>query len=76
MGSIGQILKSKNVTEFVKLLTFFAIVILVSTLLTQFFWNNALVRHISILRPVSGFKDALFLVIGLNILKSSCQCVA
>ena len=73
---IEKLVKSKNVAEFVKLLTYFTIVILVSTVLTQYFWNNALVRHIDILRPISGFKDALFLVIGLNILKSSCDCTA
>lgn len=74
--SIQKLVKSKNVVDFVKLLIRLTIMILVSTLFTLYFWNNALVRHINILLPLSGFKDALFLVIGLNVLKSSCDCAA
>ena len=74
MTSLTSIVKSKNVKDMLKGLIEFMLLILVSTVLTRFLWNSALVKHITILTPIGSIKDALLLVIALNVLKSSCSC--
>ena len=42
--------------------------ILVMTLMIKFLWNNALVPHITILKPVKDLGQAFLLALGLSIL--------
>ena len=50
------------------------VVFLISLLLTlfiiKFLWNRSLVKHITILKPIDGFKDAFILSIALSLIKS------
>jgi len=63
------VLNRKNGKNFVETLIVFAILIVLSTLLLRFLWNGTLVKHITVLKPVNGFADALLLSLGLSILK-------
>lgn len=74
MTSITSIIKSKNVRDMLKNLIELTLLILISTMLTRYLWNSSLVKHITILSPIGSIKDALLLVIALNVLKSSCTC--
>ena len=47
----------------------FILVILVSTFVLRFTWNNSLVKHISVLKPLNTFLDALLLSISLAVIR-------
>jgi hypothetical protein len=74
MTSLTAIVKSKTIKDMLKGIIELTLLILISTVLTRFLWNSALVKHITILTPLGSLKDALILVIALNVLKSSCTC--
>lgn len=63
------IINRKNGKNFTEILIVFAILLILSTLLLRFLWNGTLVKHITVLKPVNGFTDALLLSLGLSILK-------
>ena len=56
-------------SKFIQVLLIFIILIIVQTLLIKYLWNNSLVKHISIFKPIGGFKEALLLAIGLSIIR-------
>ena len=64
-----DLVKSSDVKSFTKNLIMFIILIAVSTVLIRFLWNESLVKHITILTPVSGFSEALMLSIALSVIK-------
>jgi len=43
--------------------------ILVSTFVLRFTWNNSLSKHISVLKPLSTFLDALLLSISIQVIR-------
>jgi len=43
--------------------------ILVSTFVLRFTWNNSLSKHISVLKPLSTFLDALLLSISIQVVR-------
>jgi hypothetical protein len=43
--------------------------ILVSTFILRFTWNNSLSKHISVLKPLSTFLDALLLSISIQVVR-------
>ena len=67
-----ELVKSSDAKSFVKTLIMFIILIAISTLLLRFLWNESLVKHITILTPVSGFGEALLLSIALSVIKGCC----
>jgi len=44
--------------------------ILITLFILKFLWNRYLVKHITILKPITNFKDALMLSIALGLIKS------
>ena len=56
-------------SKFIKLLLMFILIIIINTILIRYLWNNALVKHISILTPLGGFKDALLLAIAISVIR-------
>ena len=74
MTSLISIVKSKSIKDAMMLLIELSMFILINTLMIRFLWNTALVKHITILAPLGSIKDALLLVIALNVIKSSCNC--
>lgn len=63
-----QLINSKSQKEIVNNFLLFVILVIVSTFLVRFFWNRALVPHVTVLKPVKTLLDALLLSIGLNLL--------
>lgn len=63
------VINRKNAKSFIETLVVFAILILISTLLLRFLWNESLVKHITVLKPINGFVDALVLSVALSVLK-------
>jgi len=47
----------------------YALVLLISTLLLRFLWNESLVKHITVLKPVKSLLDAFLLSVALMILR-------
>jgi len=41
----------------------------ISTFLLRFLWNQGLVKHVSVLKPVDTLLDAFLLSLGLGVLK-------
>ena len=66
---LSEIVKSQDSQTLVKnILLFFIIVILMSVLI-KYLWNNALVPHITVLKPVTSLLDALLLSFALNLIR-------
>ena len=63
-----QLVKSKNQEDMIRNLIMFLIMVIVSAFLVKFFWNRALVPHVTVLKPVKTLLDALLLSVGLNLL--------
>lgn len=63
-----KLLNSKGRKEAINNFIMFLILVIVSAFLVKFFWNRALVPHVTVLKPVKTLLDALLLSIGLNLL--------
>tara|TARA_B110000503_G_C7052409_1_gene372910 strand:- start:200 stop:409 length:210 start_codon:yes stop_codon:yes gene_type:complete len=57
--------KSDMLTEFL----LFVLTILVSTFLLRLVWNRSLVKHITVLKPITTMLDAFILSIGLTVVR-------
>lgn len=63
-----QLINSKNQKDMLKNLVMFILLVIISAFLVRFFWNRALVPHVTVLKPVKSLLDALLLSVGLNLL--------
>jgi hypothetical protein len=52
-----------------QLLMTYMLILIVSTFLLKYIWNQSLVKHISVLKPVNSMRDALALSVGLMIIR-------
>ena len=66
---IKDIMKTRNTSDAITEILVLLLSILISTLILRLLWNNALVKHISVLRPIQTFVDALLLSISLAVLR-------
>lgn len=64
-----EIVQAKNSTEATNAILVFALMVLISTFLLRFLWNQGLVKHVSVLKPVDTLLDAFLLSLGLGVLK-------
>ena len=64
---LGDFVNSKTSGDFLTALIVFLIFILIHTLVVRFLWNTVLVKHITILRPVSTLLDTFLLALALTI---------
>lgn len=60
---------SANTSDTITIILMFVLSILLTTLILRLLWNNSLVKHITILKPLSTFTDALLLAISLSVLR-------
>jgi hypothetical protein len=66
---IKEVTKARRpIDAFVEILTFI-LIILVSTFVLRFTWNNSLVKHVTVLKPIETFVDALLLSISLAVIR-------
>jgi hypothetical protein len=70
---IKDFLNIKSASGFLQTLVVFLIVVLVNVLIVRFLWNTALVKHVSILKPVDTLFDTLLLSIALTMFQGSCM---
>ena len=66
---IKDIMKTRNTSDAITEILVLLLSILISTLILRLLWNNALVKHISVLKPIQTFVDALLLSISLAVLR-------
>jgi hypothetical protein len=58
------ILQSRSQKEFLYNLIVFAIYIIILTIVLRFLWNQALVKHVSILKPVDTLWHTFLLAVA------------
>jgi len=57
--------KSDALTEFLV----FVLTVLISTFLLRLVWNRSLVKHITVLKPISTMLDAFVLALGIQVVR-------
>lgn len=65
MGILG----SRNTKELISNILVFLLYILILTFLLRYLWNGALVKHISVLRPVNTLLETFLLAIGIALFR-------
>ena len=66
---IQEVAKAKSRSEILTEVLTFVLVVLISTFLLRVVWNRSLVKHISILKPISNLTDAFILSLALQIVR-------
>ena len=66
---IRDIANAKKSTDIVTEILVFILTILISTFVLRFAWNQSLVKHITVLKPISTFTDAFILSLALTIIR-------
>ena len=66
---IQEVAKAKSRSEIITEVLTFLLVVLISTFLLRLVWNRSLVKHISILKPISNLTDAFILSLALQIVR-------
>ena len=66
---IQEVAKAKTASDIVTELTLFVLVILTSTFLLRLVWNQSLVKHITVLKPIKTMMDAFVLAISLAVVR-------
>ena len=69
---IKDFINIKCKSDFLQCLVVFIIVLLINVLIIRFLWNTSLVKHITVLKPVSTLLDTLLLSLALTIFQGSC----
>ena len=59
----------KDNKELLTVIVYWALVLLLSSVVMKFLWNESLVKHISVLRPLKNYRDALLLTFALGAVK-------
>jgi hypothetical protein len=70
---IKDFLNIKSASGFLQTLVVFLIVLLINVLIVRFLWNTALVKHITVLKPVGTLLDTFLLSIALTMFQGSCM---
>lgn len=58
---------SKSQADLINSIIIYSIIIVLVSFILRYFWNNALVKHITILKPIKTLLDSLMLSIGLSL---------
>jgi len=66
---IKEIVQTRRPIDALTEILLFVLVILVSTFVLRFTWNNSLVKHITVLKPLNTFLDAFLLSISLAVIR-------
>ena len=66
---IQEVAKAKSRSEVLSEILTFMLTVLISTFLLRVVWNRSLVKHISILKPISNLTDAFILSLALQIVR-------
>jgi len=66
---IKDIVKAKTNKDAITEILMIVLSILVTTFVLRFTWNNSLTKHISVLKPLDTFLDALLLSISIQVVR-------
>lgn len=66
---IRDITKANTKRQIIEEILIFVLTVLVSTFVIRFTWNNSLSKHISVLKPIRSFLDALLLSISIQVFR-------
>jgi hypothetical protein len=66
---IKDITKARTRRQIIEEILIFVLTVLVSTFILRFTWNNSLSKHISVLKPIRTFFDALLLSISIQVFR-------
>lgn len=66
---IKELMNSRKPLDAVTEILLFVLVILISTFILRYTWNNSLVKHITVLKKINTFLDALLLSISLSVIR-------
>lgn len=66
---IKEVVQTRRPIDALTEILLFVLVILVSTFVLRFTWNNSLVKHITVLKPLNTFLDAFLLSISLAVIR-------
>lgn len=66
---IKDITKARTKRQIVEEILIFVLTVLISTFILRFTWNNSLSKHISVLKPIRSFFDALLLSISIQVFR-------
>jgi|TARA_R110002050_G_scaffold804_3_gene5673 hypothetical protein len=66
---IKDITKARTKRQVIEEILIFVLTVLVSTFVLRFTWNNSLSKHVSVLKPISSFFDALLLSISIQVFR-------
>jgi hypothetical protein len=66
---IKEVVQTRRPVDALTEILLFVLVILVSTFVLRFTWNNSLVKHVTVLKPLNTFLDAFLLSITLAVIR-------
>jgi NurA-like 5'-3' nuclease len=66
---IRDIAKADKMNDVLTEILLFVLVILISTFVLRYAWNKSLVKHISVLKPISTMLDAFLLSLSIAIVR-------
>jgi hypothetical protein len=64
-----EIVRAKDSTEATDAILIFLLMVLISTFSLRFLWNEGLVKHVTVLKPIDTLLDAFLLSLGLGVIK-------
>ena len=70
MQVIDKVAKSQTKSDMLTELLLFILNVLISTFVLRFAWNRSLVKHITVLKPISTMLDAFILALSLSIIRA------
>lgn len=66
---IRDLASARKLNDVLTEILVFVITILISTFVLRFAWNKSLVKHISVLKPISTFLDAFILSLSIAVVR-------
>ena len=70
MQVLDRVAKSETKSDMLTELLLFILNVLISTFVLRFAWNRSLVKHITVLKPISTMLDAFILALSLSIIRA------
>ena len=66
---LRDLANAKKLNQFFTEILVFILSILISTFVLRFSWNQSLVKHITVLKPISTFTDAFILSLAMAVVR-------
>lgn len=70
MQVLDRVAKSQTKSDMLTEFLLFILNILIATFVLRYAWNRSLVKHITILKPISTMLDAFILALSLSIIRA------